>query len=167
MKEFKITQDIIDNFIDKLLIMDSECWEWQGGYSSNGYGSLYLGTIDCKYVQALVHQLSYRIFKGEIGDFHVLHKCDNKRCCNPLHLFLGTHLDNIQDRQNKGRTLRGWNQPMATLLDSEVDSIRQLYSTGEYSQRKLAKKFNVHQATVSKIVNFKRRVMEQPMPLPD
>jgi hypothetical protein len=53
------------------------------------------------------HRLSWLVNVGEIPEgMHVLHKCDNRPCCNPKHLFLGTNLDNIKDRVSKNRSNR-------------------------------------------------------------
>lgn len=79
------------------------CWIWQAAKYPNGYG-LY------SYKKTLTgaHRASYRIHIGEIPDkMSVCHKCDNKACVNPDHLFVGTHLDNMQDMVSKGRSRRG------------------------------------------------------------
>jgi hypothetical protein len=65
----------------------------------SGYGCLRL----CKRTFS-AHRVSYHVFKGPIPEgLHVLHECDNRRCVNPEHLFLGTNLDNIRDSVAKGR----------------------------------------------------------------
>jgi hypothetical protein len=76
------------------------CWEWQAGRDPKGYGRV--GKIDG---EVLVHRIAYADAHGPIPTgLSVLHKCDNPRCCNVDHLVLGTHLENMVDRQMKGRT---------------------------------------------------------------
>ncbi len=75
------------------------CWEWTGLVNESGYGRIYVyGRVD------RAHRLSYRIHLGPIpkGMF-VCHHCDNPPCCNPSHLFLGTHMDNMRDATAKRR----------------------------------------------------------------
>lgn len=77
------------------------CWEWQGTITgNNGYGSMRIPGKQTAYV----HRLSYVLYKGPIPvGMKVLHKCDNPICINPDHLFLGTQLENIHDRDQKNR----------------------------------------------------------------
>lgn len=78
----------------------SNCWNWTGAKAAHGYGA-----ITYKYKCQRVHRLSYESFIGPIlNNLSVLHKCDNKSCCNPDHLFLGTQKDNISDMYRKGRS---------------------------------------------------------------
>lgn len=85
-----------------------QCWPWQGP-TQNGYGVR--GTNKGKRKWKFAHRLSYFLVYGkDPGDLKVLHKCDNPPCCNPNHLFLGTQLENIQDRVNKGRSNRWINK---------------------------------------------------------
>ena len=82
---------------------NSGCWLWELHHASNGYGQ---ATIDGATIGA--HRLSYVAFVGVIPDGMVVcHKCDVRCCVNPEHLFLGTHSDNIRDRDMKGRQARG------------------------------------------------------------
>jgi hypothetical protein len=74
------------------------CWEWTAG-TQYGYGRFVLGGRTFK-----AHRLSYEISVGVIPDgLKVLHHCDNPPCVNPAHLFVGTHADNVRDREAKGR----------------------------------------------------------------
>lgn len=72
------------------------CWLWQGALTGKGYGSLSSGRY--------AHRVSYEEFKGPIPQgYQVLHTCDRKNCCNPDHLYAGTHADNVADAIARGR----------------------------------------------------------------
>ena len=78
-----------------------ECWLWLGASVPKGYGRIRVGGRSEGAVYA--HRVSWEISFGKIPkDMYVLHRCDNPKCVNPAHLFLGTALDNAQDRDVKG-----------------------------------------------------------------
>lgn len=84
------------------------CWEWQGGKTQTGYGMFFYGTFDGKEKMGKAHKAAWVLLKGPVPDgLFVLHRCHNAKCCNPAHLYLGTHMDNMKDRDESGRTSRG------------------------------------------------------------
>lgn len=86
----------------KLAFRPGGCWEYYGPCTDRDYGM-----IDYQGRKQFVHRVVYRLMKGKIPEgLLVLHTCDNPKCCNPDHLFIGTHKDNTQDMIKKGR--HGW-----------------------------------------------------------
>lgn len=81
---------------------EGECLVWTGVASKAGYGSI---KLTCDTPTANAHKLSYETFVGPADGLWVLHRCDNRRCINPKHLFLGTPKDNAQDMHAKGRAV--------------------------------------------------------------
>ena len=94
------------------------------------------------------HRVSWQLFRSEIpAGLHVLHHCDNRRCVNPAHLFLGTHHDNMRDKVAKGRqsTGRGNQQPRAKLTPEKVRAICRY----NRPQRHIAAEYGVSQRLVT------------------
>lgn len=81
------------------------CWNWSLGKDRIGYGRLKvsMGTREAfRFTSA--HRYAYELWRGVIPDgLCVLHRCDNRACCNPEHLFLGTQQDNMRDMHAKNR----------------------------------------------------------------
>lgn len=81
-----------------------DCWEWQASCYKNGYGQTSIKYADGSRSMGLAHRAAYELTYGPIfGNLNVCHSCDNPKCCNPRHLFLGTTRDNIDDKIAKGR----------------------------------------------------------------
>jgi hypothetical protein len=103
------------------------CWLWDGKYTADGYGRCHVSGLDN------AHRVSYFLHNGDFDrSLHVLHKCDVRCCVNPDHLFLGTHLDNIADRNNKGRTNRpiGSKSHRSKIDELDVLGIRYQFARG-------------------------------------
>jgi hypothetical protein len=124
-----------------------ECWEWMGSLNHKGYGFIWNKTR-----AALAHRVSWEMHFGAIPDeLLVCHQCDNPRCVNPSHLFLGTSKDNATDAAAKGRIGRGEHHYRSRLTEDDVRSIRRLRSDGEL-MTDLARRYGVHPTTVGLIV---------------
>ncbi len=84
-----------------LHVEETDCWEFQGALNNIGYGMI----RDTEHGgMRTTHRVSYEVHKGKIPDhLCVLHTCDNRKCCNPEHLWLGTHKENIHDMIDKDR----------------------------------------------------------------
>lgn len=129
-------RDIKERFLEKFVInSDNGCWEWKSNFNANGYGRFY---SDRKR-REMAHRVSYRLFIREFDDsLWVLHKCDNPKCVNPNHLFLGNRNDNMQDMWNKNRhpipkgrtteSMLGEKNSNSKLKKKDVMFIRYLYS---------------------------------------
>lgn len=76
-----------------------QCWNWRAGIFANGYGQFRWSKRKVK-----AHRVAWQLVYGPIPTGKIIcHTCDNKRCVNPMHLFIGTHKDNAVDRERKGR----------------------------------------------------------------
>ena len=135
---------------------EDECWNWCASCDQEGYGRF---SSNGKKIKA--HRTAWVIFNNkEIPQgLHVLHHCDNPSCCNPNHLFLGTDLDNSNDKISKGRNKvsdqKGEVNGNSKLTESDVIEIRSMYSSGEFTYKELAHKFDVHLATIALIAKRK------------
>lgn len=153
-----VSQSTINRFWSKVKKTDG-CWLWtayktpitgmRGGYGQFGIGEeVYIA-----------HRVSWHISIGPIPDgIHVLHNCpggDNPTCVNPSHLFLGTHLDNMRDRDAKKRLPVGEDAFASKLTEDEVRALFSRSAAGEQSAL-LAKDFGISQGEVSMILNGKR-----------
>lgn len=136
-----------------------ECWEWQAGVSDCGYGRF---SLDHKKV--LAHRRAFELFHGRAPreDLCVLHSCDNRRCCNPMHLREGTNTDNVADRVSRGRTYCGGPDNLrpspgilngrAKLTEEQVYEILRLSKDG-YNNTEISRMYNVANQLISRIVS--------------
>jgi hypothetical protein len=132
------------------------CWIWFGSVEVHGYGML------CRKAKDLIraHRFSYEHHFGPFDKkLFVCHKCDNRLCVNPKHLFLGTPKDNSADMVKKGRQAtskthyfrKGSETWGAKLKEKDIKDIRKLYRMG-FTGRALSEVYGLHEATVSKII---------------
>lgn len=149
---------LADRFWEKVDIRgNDDCWEWRAFVHPKGYGLI---AINKRMIGA--HRVAWELTYGAIpDDLLVCHKCDNRRCVNPNHLFLGTIKDNAQDMSIKGRANkiniknRGENHGMNKLTEEQVKRIRKLYSGGRYNQYELGIMFDVAHQYISKVISRK------------
>lgn len=111
-----------------------ECWNWLSGCDGHGYGAF----LVCG-KQEMAHRFSYQFYIGEIPEGKcVLHRCDNPKCVNPNHLWIGTKGQNNTDRSNKGRNAKnvqfqdrkGERNARAKLTNEDVINIRKSHLNG-------------------------------------
>ena len=139
------------------------CWEWEKCLTDSGYG-----IVRIHYKAYRAHRLAWQIERGDIPEgLCVLHKCDNRKCVNPDHLFLGTKKDNTLDMMKKGRHKYiphfGEDAGTAKLTWDQIKKIRLFYkkengsfgkgkNSGGITQKEVAVKFGVSQALIGMIV---------------
>lgn len=146
--------EYVQKFISLIKITpnENECWEWLGHRRVRDYGGMrFKGKI------WLAHRLAL-LFSGiDPTGKCACHHCDNPKCVNPRHLFIGTMADNTRDMMNKGRNtpLRGEHNPASTTSLSAVIAIRKEYVRGVITQKELAEKYGVTENTVSHIITRK------------
>lgn len=133
-----------------------QCWEWHRSTAGNGYGVLSFNKKN-----HYVHRVSYRLFVGELknGDV-VCHRCDNPKCFNPNHLFVGTQKTNVQDMIKKGRRIsgnhQGENNANCKFSDETILKIRSDYHSG-ISARDLKSSYGVSGAQLYRITRYLTR----------
>jgi len=134
----RLKETALDRYWARVDIRSSdECWEWRGGLNTSGYGHVsWFGA------RMQAHRVAYLLNVGPIGaGLHVLHRCDNRPCCNHNHLFTGTQADNNADRFVKGRSrgtsLRGSQTSSAKLTEDDIRIIRSSPLSGAELARQL------------------------------
>jgi hypothetical protein len=128
-----------------------DCIEWTGPKTNAGYGVLGLGGRNGK--DYLAHRLSYEQKYGEIPEgLCACHKCDNRWCVNPDHIFIGTKKDNTHDALRKHRLSCGEDNNLSKLKESDVIDIHSMATSG-VMQKTIMAKYNITRTTIYMIKN--------------
>ena len=140
------------------------CWRWTGSHDQAGYARgkvQFMQASGAPRREVIMHRGAYSLAHGRNREviipagFEVCHTCDVRDCCNPQHLWLGTHAQNIADREAKGR---GWRGERASrpqkLTPALVQQIRQAWGRGR-TQRSIADEVGVSQVLISLILQRK------------
>ena len=134
-------------FLQYIRKMPSDCHEWQSTIKRDGYGQFWLD----KPMPA--HRAAYILFVGPIPDgMNVLHTCDNRRCVNLKHLYIGTQRDNVLDKVERFKGMWG----RMKIPFEIVEEARRLYAIG-YSQQEVADMLGIKQVQVSRYVRQVQR----------
>jgi FixJ family two-component response regulator len=138
---------------------EDECWEWTGAYSQKKGKKTY-GRFTTSYKHmSPAHRASWELANGEpLGKRFACHRCDNKACVNPKHLYAGDHSSNVQDAVERGgfkrgaqkRDVAGEAHPQAKLTKADVLEIRRRIVAGE-SHHSIAKAFGITRIAVTEI----------------
>lgn len=155
-------EEFIDKFKTRYTINSNDCWEWSGALNDSGYGMV---TYNQKVQKA--HRISWLIFKGEIPLKKLIcHHCDNRKCVNPKHLYIGTHQDNSRDAVNRRRYWYGeeWRKRNQVVLNRvgekhhnsklTLNSVKDIFELKELglSQVEIGSIFGVSYSTIGEVL---------------
>lgn len=130
-----------------------ECWEWQGFRNPRGYG------ITRGFASRLAHRAAWELKHGSVPDgMCICHRCDNRACCKPDHLFVGTPSENVADmdaklRRGVYRPGRGARHHRAVLTEQQARDIRANYALCRVSMSALAQRYGCSLQTISNVVH--------------
>jgi hypothetical protein len=138
-----MAKSLADRFFEKTERNTNGCLEWNSWLLPNGYGQFHKSGKT-----VLAHRVAWEIQNGEVpADMFILHKCDNRKCVDHTHLFLGTFNENMADMVSKDRHARGTRNGHAKLTDAQVLEIRAAVGT----HKSIGQKYAVTQGLVSMI----------------
>jgi hypothetical protein len=129
----------------------ADCWDWQGSSRGGGYGRFKVAS----HVQIAAHRTAWTLHNDrDPGGLIIRHKCDRPVCCNPFHLEIGTHADNVADKYARGRQRfgnhSGERNPRAKLKDADLEAIVAGLKAGR-NNKQIAATLPVDHALISRI----------------
>lgn len=156
----EVPQHLLEKLKEKILskIKKDEktgCWEWQDKTEPNGYARVFMAPYRWP-----VHRAACWIFKGPFPqEAFICHTCDNRKCCNPDHLYVGSHKSNMEDMKKRGRyrgvpppPCKGEDCKWAKITERQAIMILELYALYP-TVAGIAKVTGIHRKTISDIVN--------------
>lgn len=154
----------LERFEDKVFYSPDGCWYWIGAIGTEGYGHF---KAEGSFIDG-AHRVSYKMFINPVipAGYYICHSCDNRKCVNPNHLFLGTPTDNNRDMaaKNRCKPQHGENHFRAKLKESDVLEVRKLSASG-MGNYAIARLFNVTGMCIMNIVRREtwRHVLDNPI----
>lgn len=151
-KSWRKNESLLERFIKYVSMNNTTgCWDWTGNICFYGYGR-----INYKMKSYRANRAAFILFKQtDPGKLLVCHKCDNTKCVNPDHLFLGTQKDNMKDCKAKKRTAYGHKNGSSKLKENDVLIIKDL-AKKNLTHLEISKRFGVSRANIGLILNNKR-----------
>lgn len=133
----------------------NKCLLWTGALNDKDRTKGY-GVMNVRGRMRFVHQLAYELTYGTISSGKVVrHTCDNRLCCEPTHLILGTHKDNTQDMVLRGRSAKGEDHGRAKITEQDALDIRTKFNTGNYTKKALSDQYGITVTAIRAIVTGK------------
>ena len=151
------------NKFHTMYVKTDTCWLWQRSCITAGYGYFtVIHTVDgVKRRSMNAHRYSYMLHNNISQlrkDQLICHTCDNPKCVNPSHLYLGTYTDNVRDCESRNRAnhVNGEQHGRVKLTAETVLAIRRAYEAGNTTHVKLAKEYNTSSGNIADILSRRR-----------